>query len=171
MSRTRATVLVALLSMAVGALSFTIALQVFDDGRADPPPAPPGLGDGSSTSPTVGQGSSSTSTTTTSIALVAAPGDLETPAWVAIVASEGSEATAAATARRVAAAGHPAGYLRSDDYASLSGGHWVAYSGPYVDAAAATAAVEALAADGFEGAYVRCVGSKKQCDASDHSGD
>jgi len=169
MSRTRSIAFVALLSVAVAAVSFALALQVFDDGKADPPPAPSGLVD-TATEPTVGV-TSSTSATTTSTAVVTSPGDLDTPAWVAIVASEGSEATAEATARRVAAAGHPGGYLRSDDYASLSGGHWVAYSGPYPDSASANTAVEALEADGFDGAYVRCVGSKKQCNGGDNNDD
>jgi hypothetical protein len=39
----------------------------------------------------------------------------------------------------------------------------VAYAGPYPDSAAAEAAVEELAADGFGGAYARCAGTEAEC--------
>jgi hypothetical protein len=158
-SRARFSLLLAVLGVLVAAGAFAIAWSVLDDGRPDPPPrSSAGSGDALGSDPVV------TPTSTT-----APTGDapLATPAWVAVVASEGDEATATTRAQAVAAAGYPGGVLRSDDYPSLSGGLWVAYTGPYPDRAAADAAVTALAGDGFDGAYARCVGSTEDCAADD----
>lgn len=159
MRRGRFALSVALASLLVGVGSFALGLQVLDDGKPDPPPRRTGV---DAVAPPAGD--TPTSTTSTTAAPIAAPGELSTPAWVAIVASAGSQAEAEGVAEDVAAAGYPAGVLRSDDYASLSSGHWVAYAGPFADADLAGSALEDLAADGFDGAYVRCVGSKKECD-------
>jgi hypothetical protein len=59
--------------------------------------------------------------------------------------------------------GYDAGVLQSDDYSSLEPGFWVAYVGPFPDAAAAQAAVDQLATDGYDAAYVRCVGTAEEC--------
>ncbi|MFZ6004627.1 MAG: SPOR domain-containing protein [Actinomycetota bacterium] len=161
MTRGRFALSVALASLMVGAGSFALGLQVLDDGKPDPPPRRSGVD--AVAPPTDGTATSETTASSTTLP-VAAPGELETPVWVAIVASEGSQAEAEDVAADVAAAGYPAGVLRSDDYDSLSSGHWVAYAGPFADADLAGSALDDLAGDGFDGAYVRCVGSKKECD-------
>lgn len=160
MSTGRFALAVALLASVVAAASFVVGLQVLDDGEPDTPPrAAPATDSTPAPVPT----DPSTTTTAPPAGEIAGPDDLETPAWLVIVASEGSEAAATSIARRVAGAGHPAGVLRSDDHKSLTPGLWVAYSGPFDGPAAASASVEALAANGFPGTYVRCVGSKKDC--------
>jgi hypothetical protein len=53
--------------------------------------------------------------------------------------------------------------LHSDDYSSLEPGFWVAYVGPFPDNAAAQQAVDELAGDGYDAAYVRCVGTDAEC--------
>jgi hypothetical protein len=163
MSRGRFGLLVTLAAMAVAAVSFAAGLQVFDDGKADAPPAA-----GSDATATTAAPIDTGSTTTVAPPPTTPPGALETPAWVTIVASEGTQALAEEKASLVAAKGYPTGVLHSDDYKSLKAGLWVAYAGPYPDADAATAAVGALAADGFTGAYVRCAGSEKDCKADGH---
>ncbi len=150
MKRGRFATMIAAVSLVVFAVSFVIALLVFDDDPATSPAGDVTAGDSTSTSTTAAP------TTTPSVVL-------STPAWVAVVASEGSAADAQRRAAAVAAAGYPTGTLRSDDYDSLQPGLWVAYAGPYPDSRAADAAVEALADDGFDGAYVRCIGSKHDC--------
>jgi hypothetical protein len=162
MTRGRFGLLVTLLAMAVAAVSFAAGLQVFDDGKSDPAPT---LGSGEVTGTTAAPVDA---TTTSAPPPTTPPGALETPAWVTIVASEGSQGLAEEKAGLVAAKGYPTGVLHSDDYKSLKPGLWVAYAGPYPDADAATAAVEALAADGFTGAYVRCAGSDKDCKGDEH---
>jgi cell division septation protein DedD len=162
-SRGRFALLVTLLAMLAGAVAFAVGLQVLDDGEPDAPPSDAAAGDDATTTvpPPV-------STTT---APIAPPGALETPAWITVVASEGSEAEAQADAARVAAAGHPAGVLRSDDYETLKPDLWVAYAGPYPDRAAAEAAIQSLAQDGFSGTYVRCAGTKDECKGGDEDDD
>lgn len=167
MKQSRFALLVTLLAMAVAAVSFATGLRVLDDGAPDQPPSS-GSPDATGT-PLPGVAASST--TSTSVAVTTPPGELETPAWVTIIASEGSREMAEDAAAPVAAKGYPTGVLHSDDYPSLKPGLWVAYAGPYPDARAAEAAIDALAADGFSGAYVRCVGSKQACSGDDNGHD
>lgn len=166
MSGPRFALAVALAAAVVGGGAFAAGLAVLDDGRPDPAPAR----DGSSDTVVPGDPTSTTAAPTTAPTTVpVAEGSIATPAWIAIVASEDSPATARAEAEAVATKGYPAGVLRSDDYPSLKGGLWVAYAGPYPDRSAAEDAVDDLAADGVEGAYVRCAGTDKECkgDADD----
>jgi hypothetical protein len=154
-SRGRFALLVTLLAMLAGVGAFAVGLQVLDDDEPDPPPGDAASADDATTVPPP----ISTSTT----APTTPPGALVAPAWITVVASEGAQAEAEADAARVAAAGHPAGVLRSDDYETLKPGLWVAYAGPYPDKAGAEAAVVALEQDGFAGTYVRCAGTKDEC--------
>jgi hypothetical protein len=146
MSRGRFALVLSLTCLVVAAASFAIVLAVVDDDTT------------ASTSDTTT--SSVADTTTTS---APDPGVLDTPAVVVIVASEGDEPAAEAEARRIQEAGYPSGYLRSDDFPSLTPGFWVAFAGPYPDAPTAEAEVGPLAEDGFPGAYVRCVGTAEEC--------
>lgn len=155
MSRWRFPLLVALLALVVAAGAFAIGLQVLDDDEPDPPPRAAASED------TAADGGGETTTTATTS--VIATGALPTPAWIVVVASEGSEAAATARADAVGDRGRPVGVLRSDDYPSLNPGLWVAYAGPFADAAEATAAKDALTADGVVGTYVRCAGTVEQC--------
>ena len=164
MSKGRFALLVTLLAMGVAAACFVIGLRVLDDGKPDPAPSVAAAAATDTTLPPV---AASSTTTSPNAPVTTPPGALETPAWVTIVASEGSREMAEEEAARVAANGHPSGVLHSDDYPSLKPGLWVAYAGPYPDARAAEAAIEALAADGISGAYVRCAGSKKECSGDD----
>lgn len=157
MSRARFGPLLALLGVAVATTSFVVARAALDDGQPDPPPS------GTSQS----QGDALGSDPVVSTVPTTAPGPLATPAWIVVVASETDEVGATAAAQAVAAAGHPAAVLRSDDYPSLSAGLWVAYAGPYADRAAAESAVDDLAADGFGGAYARCAGTEDECGSPD----
>lgn len=166
MSGRRFTVLVVLATLLVGAGSFAAGLAVFDDGEPDPPPAR----DGSSDTVAPAAESSTTAPPSTEPAGIT-EGAIATPAWIAIVASEDNQPTARAKAQAVAAKGHPAGVLQSDDYPSLKRGLWVAYAGPYPDRGAAEAAVDQLAADGIDGAYVRCAGTDKECKGSEDDSD
>lgn len=158
MRRDRFVLRVALLAIGVGVSSFAVALQVLDDGQPDPAPTTAGDPASGTTLPPPISTTTSTSTTTTTEA-----GPIATPAWITIVASEESKAIAEAAAAEVAAHGHPAGVLRSDDYETLKSGLWVAYAGPFEGAAEARAMVDTLKADGIDGAYVRCIGSTKEC--------
>jgi hypothetical protein len=160
MSQGRFALLVVVLAMAVAAVSFAAGLQVLDDGRPDPPPAAGSVDTTATTPPPV-----DASSTTTAVPATTPPGALDTPAWITVVASEASQGMAEEAAALVAAKGYPTGVLHSDDYTSLTPGLWVAYAGPYPDAAAADTAIADLAADGFPGAYVRCAGSKEECGA------
>jgi cell division septation protein DedD len=152
MGRGRFGALLALLFVVVAAAAFLGAWSVLDTGEADPPPRPDGAGE--------------TSDTTAAPSTTAAPtvtGQLQTPTWVAVVSSAGDQDAATATAQALAAKGHPAGVLHSDDFSSLEAGFWVAFAGPYADHDAAQASLDTLAADGFAGAYVRCVGEAAEC--------
>lgn len=163
MSRARFAALVILTALVVGLGAFAAGLTLFDDGEPDAPPR----GGGTVTS-LVPADEATPSTPSTSTPATSEPGvGLATPAWVAVVASETSEAAARSKSEPVGAAGHPVGVLRSDDYGSLKPGLWVAYAGPYPDRDAADAAVDELAADGFAGAYSRCVGSREECRGGD----
>jgi len=137
--------LLALLVLVVGATSFVAVLAVIDDD--------PGVSDAGSTTTL----SSTTSTSTT------APGGLDTPTFVAIVSSEGNQADAQVLADELTEQGYDSHVLRSDDYASLEPGFWVAYVGPFPDAPAAQAATTDLVGDGYTAAYVRCVGTAEEC--------
>ena len=88
---------------------------------------------------------------------------LTTPTFVAVVASSGDEATAQALAAELTERGYDSGVLHSDDHASLEPGFWVAYTGPFPDAAAAQAGADQLKGDGYTSAYPRCVGTAEQC--------
>lgn len=166
MRRDRFVLWVVLLAVAAGVSSFGAALQVLDDGQPDPAPTT----DRGPTSNTTALPPISTTTSTMTTTTTAA-GKIATPAWITIVASERSKATAEAAAAEVAAHGHPAGVVRSDDYESLKAGLWVAYAGPFERAAEARAMVDTLKAEGIDGAYVRCIGSAKECRDDQDNGD
>lgn len=157
MSRARFTILVVLLGLIVLVGSFVGAMALFSDDDGGPGDGSAG---GTTTSAPEPGGDASTSTSAP-----AEPGTLETPAWVAIVASGRDEAGIRATADRVAAAGRAAGVLRSGDYPSLAPDLWVAYAGPFGDRPAAEEEVARLAAAGFPGGYPRCVGTVEECRA------
>lgn len=161
MSQRRFALLVAVLAIASAVVAFAAGLRVLDDGKPDlPPSVDPAAATDTTTAPV-----DTSSTTSTSVPATTPPGELETPAWVTIVASEETREMAEEQAALVATEGYPTGVLHTDDYPSLKSGFWVAYAGPYPDARAADAAVDALAADGIEGAYVRCAGSRKDCES------
>lgn len=153
MTRWRFRSLVALLAAVVAAGSFALGLRAFDDGEADPPPR------GSAADPADEATTTAPPPTTTPVST----GALTTPAWIVVVASEGSDAAATARADAIGDRGQPVGVLRSDDYPSLNPGLWVAYAGPYASADEATTARDALAAGGVSGTYVRCAGTAEQC--------
>lgn len=160
MSRARFGLLLALAAVAVAAAAFAIGLRVLDDDRPDPPPAGvSAVDDGEGAS----GGDDGDGATSSSTPQEVAEGTLPSPSWVLVVSSEGDEGRAREIAEAVAAAGHPAGVLRSDDHPSLNPGFWVAYAGPYPDADAARAARDEVHADGFSGAYVRCAGTVADC--------
>jgi hypothetical protein len=146
MSRGRFAVLIALLVAGVTTASFLGVRALIEDDD-------PGAG-----APTSTTTSTTTTTTTTTV-----PGELATPAIVAIVSSDGDEATAQARRDELTESGYDAGVLRSDDHTSLEPGFWVAYVGPFPDTAGAQAAVDQLASDGYDSAYVRCVGTDAEC--------
>lgn len=163
MSTNRFAVLLVALALATAAGTFAAGLAVLDDGRPDPPPRSGGTGT-ASTAPVASTAPSTAPTTTSVTGPVAAPTDeLESPAWIVVIASKGAEADAQEAALAVAALGHPAGVLRSDDYPSLAPGFWVAYAGPYEARRSAEAAVDDLEGSGIDGAYVRCAGTAKDC--------
>ena len=91
------------------------------------------------------------------------PGDLATPTFVAIVSSDADEATAQQRRDELTENGYASNVLHSDDFTSLEPGFWVAYVGPFPDPAAAQAAVDQLAADGYTSAYPRCIGTAEEC--------
>ena len=158
MSRARFAILLAVAAVAVAGAAFAIGLQVLDDEGPDRPPAGPASQDDDGGTDGTDEGATSST----------APADVEdgplpSPSWVLVVSSEGDEARAREVAEVVAAAGHAAGVLRSDDHPSLNPGFWVAYAGPYADADAARAARDEVHADGFTAAYVRCAGTVEDC--------
>jgi hypothetical protein len=162
MSRTRFGLLVGLAAVVVAAAAFLIGLQVLDDEGPDRPPRSTATDGGDA--PATDEGDEpGDETTSTSEAAVVTAGELPSPSWVLVISSEGGEDRARSVAEEVAAAGHPSGFLRSDDYASLNPGFWVAYAGPYPEAADATEAAGAIEADGWPGAYLRCVGTADDC--------
>lgn len=168
MSGTRFGVLVGLAAVLVAAGAFVIGLQVLDDDGPDRPPTGSQAPDGPTEQPSTDEGAAEDSTTTSTDAPgEVTEGELPSPSWVLVISSEGGEDRARAVADEVAAAGHPAGFLHSDDYESLNPGFWVAYAGPYPDPAAATAAEPEVEADGWTAAYVRCVGSAADCGGSE----
>lgn len=154
MRRWRFPSLVVLLAVIVMVGSFALGLQLLDDGEPDPPPG------GASRADPAGEPTTTAAPPTTT---PVATGGLTTPAWIVVVASEGSEAAATSRADAIGDRGQPVGVLRSDDYPSLNPGLWVAYAGPYASAEEATAARDALAAGGVSGTYVRCAGTAEQC--------
>lgn len=164
MSEHRFRWVVALTSVVVAVASFAAGLRLLDDGQPDP--APP------SSAPSVSDTTPPGQSATTAPPTTATTGLLSSPAWVAIVASETSREYVDRAASSAADAGYPTGVLHSDDYPSLKAGLWVAYTGPYRDARAAAEAVDRLKTDGLAGAYVRCVGTKKDCASdADNGGD
>jgi hypothetical protein len=151
-SRARFAVLLVLLAavVAVGSFALTYALLNREDDEAG---AGPAAGDTTTTTePASGGGDPAPG-----------PGPLVTPAWVAIVASDPNEGAVRAVADRVGATGRTPGVLHSSDHSSLAPDLWVAYVGPFPDRGGAEAEVAALAADGFPGAYARCVGTADEC--------
>ncbi|MFP5255414.1 MAG: SPOR domain-containing protein [Acidimicrobiia bacterium] len=169
MSGTRFGVLLALAAAAVAAAAFFVGLQVLDDDTPGRPPA-----GGSTAGPGAadeGPADDDAAEATSPVAPTVADEELPSPSWVLVISSEGEEAGARAVAEEVTAAGHPGGLLRSDAYPSLNPGFWVAYAGPYPDAAAAAAEQPVLEADGWSGAYVRCVGAVADCGEPDPDGD
>ena len=143
MSRGRFGLLLGLLVVVVAGASFAGALTLLDDEE-----------------PTVTAPSTTTTTTSTTTTV---PGELTTPTFVAIVSSDGDEATAQSRRDELTESGYDAGVLQSDDYASLEPGFWVAYVGPFADPAAAQQAVDQLVGDGYGAAYARCVGTDAEC--------
>jgi hypothetical protein len=137
--------LLTLLVLVLAAASFAVTSALLDDGPVS------SSGDSST--------SSSTSTTTTTTVL----GELATPTFVAVVSSEGDEFAAGSIADDLTERGYDSGVLRSGDYASLDPGYWVAYVGPFADAAAAQEATNRLISDGYGAAYPRCVGTVDEC--------
>ncbi len=145
MSRARFGLLLGLLVVVVGAGAFVGVLAQLDE---DP---------GSEGSAPATTTESETTTTT------GEPAALTTPTFVTVVSSEGDEANARAVADELATKGFASSVLRSDDHSSLEPGFWVAYVGPFPEAAPAQTAVADLAANGFPSSYVRCVGTAEQC--------
>ena len=158
MTRTRYGLMLAVLAVLVASASFAVAMATLDDGQPDPPPQ-----DDSDTGDVLGSDPAVTTTSSTSTTVEVVTGELATPTWIVVISSESTEASATVVAERVAAEGHPAGVLRSDEYPSLNKGFWVAYAGPYPDLSTATATVGALEAAGYSGTYARCAGTKKDC--------
>jgi len=147
MSRGRFGLLLGLLVVVVTTASFLGVLSLLGD---DDPSG--------GAAPSTTTSSSTSSTTTTTV-----PGQLVTPTFVAVVSSEGDEPAAQQRRDELTEAGYDAGVLHSDEYSSLEAGFWVAYVGPFPDAAGAQAAVNQLVADGYSAAYARCVGTDDQC--------
>jgi NAD/NADP transhydrogenase beta subunit len=142
MSRGRFGLLLGLLVLVVGAASFAVVLTLLDD----------------DSSPSAATTTTTSSTTTTTVA-----GTLVTPTFVAVVSSEGDEASAQSIRDELTEGGFDAGVLHSDDYASLEPGFWVAFVGPFDDVAGAEAAKTDLVAGGYTAAYSRCVGTAEEC--------
>ena len=80
-------------------------------------------------------------------------------AYTVILASERNRAAAEAAAERAPEGASP-GILRSDDYASLEPGYWVAFLGRYTTGTEAQQAAERLQGQGFPDAYPRYVDAK-----------
>ncbi|MGI8428451.1 MAG: SPOR domain-containing protein [Solirubrobacteraceae bacterium] len=80
------------------------------------------------------------------------------PGWTAVLASSRSEASAKATARRIAAAGISVGVLNSSRHPALAPRYWVVFSGRYANRAAAQSHAHALVANGYAEAHARLVG-------------
>lgn len=163
MSSTRFAVLLGLAAVVVAAAAFLLGLRVLDDGGPDQPPsgASPDLGVAAGED-AAGEGTGDPPSSTAEAA-AATDGELPSPSWVLVISSQTDGERARAVAEEVAAAGYPSGLLRSDDHPSLNPGFWVAYAGPYPGAAAAAEAEPAVEADGWTGAYVRCVGTTEDC--------
>lgn len=157
MSRWRFAALLVALGAVAAAASFAAGVALLDDPGPDEPPGRAAASDGPA------EDTGSATTPSSGITSTTAPLGDGDAAWIAVVSSEGEEASAAAVAEQVGDAGLPAGVLRSDDHESLTPGFWVAYAGPYPSAAEAEAATAALADKGWTGAYTRCVGTQDQC--------
>lgn len=169
MSGRRFAVLLGVAAVAVAAGAFALGLQVLDDDDPDPPPA--GAVGADDEGAAADDGGEDPASTSTSEPPEVTEGALPSPSWILVISSEGDEAAARAVADEVAAAGHPAGVLRSDEHPSLNPGFWVAYAGPYPDATAAAAAEPGVEADGWPGAYVRCAGTAADCGGDDDEDD
>jgi hypothetical protein len=143
MTAGRFRVLLGLLFAVLAAASFLVVTLVIEAGDDEP---------------------SATTTTSTTVPLTTTTsGGLQTPTFVAVVVSEGDEATARSTSDELTEGGYDSSVLHSDDFGSLEPGFWVAYVGPFADVAAAEAAVAELQADGYTAAYPRCVGTADEC--------
>ena len=152
MSRSRFSLLLALLVMVVAVATFAGVTMLLGDESSAPP------GTDASAPPTAPTSSTSTTSTTTGAA-----GDLVTPSFVVVVTSSTSERDAQATRDDLTESGYDSGVLRSDDYPSLEPGFFVAYVGPFTDAEAADADKARLDDDGYDQAYTRCLGTAQEC--------
>lgn len=149
MSRGRFGALLAVLVVVLGIASFVGVYSALDDDRGAP------AGVGGDTDLTVVPSTTTTSPT--------APSGLATPTLVVVVASEGDEGAAQAIRDELTEGGYASGVLDSDDYESLGPGFWVAYVGPFDDAATAEATRDELVTDGYTESYARCVGTDADC--------
>jgi len=169
-SNARFRLLVTLLGVVVAVGSFLLGLALLDDDSPDPAPRRTTTEDGDGTGdPDGGDGAPADGADGEGAQGSVRTDPLPSPSWLLVIASEGDEARALALAGDVAAAGHDAGVLRSDDYPSLNPGFWVAYAGPYDDAAAGRAAEAAVEADGWPGAYLRCAGTVDACGGTEQA--
>jgi hypothetical protein len=81
-------------------------------------------------------------------------------AYTVILLSTDQRVGAERKAREVAAAGLPAGLLRSNDYPSLRPGYWVVFVGQYDSVEEASRRADRIADQGFPGGYPRYVKSR-----------
>lgn len=143
MTESRFRLLLAVLFAGLAVASFLVVTLVIESGDDEP--------------------AATTTSTTFSITTTTTRPGLDTPTFVAIVVSEADEATARAIGDQLTERGFDNSILRSDDYGSLQPGFWVAYVGPFANAAGAEGAVAELEAAGFTAAYPRCVGTAEEC--------
>ncbi len=83
--------------------------------------------------------------------------------WTAAVLSSHDQQHAQAEVQRLHQSGFDGAYWWSTASNSVLPGYWVVTSGRFGDEAAAAGRVRALQADGFTGAYARCVGPRQGC--------
>jgi type IV secretory pathway VirB10-like protein len=81
-------------------------------------------------------------------------------AYTVILLSTDQRVGAERKAREVAAAGLPAGLLRSNNYPSLRPGYWVVFVGQYDSVEEASRRADRIADQGFPGGYPRYVESR-----------
>jgi hypothetical protein len=83
-----------------------------------------------------------------------------TEAYTVVLLSTDDRSRARRRAREAAEEGLDAGVLRSDDYASLRPGFWVAFVGEFEGRRAADKAADEYAGQGFGGGYARFVSTE-----------